>query len=152
MASAEGMSQRGAGASPGPQRVIVDAQVQLWRAEADRPLPAGGLQRAHQPEPFTYAKLLPTMDAASAPACSEQGYPFRDMTPLLRGCFDAHRPRRCCWGTDLTNSRPGRAMRSASPISRTSSTFFRRGTTTGFSGGRSLPGSGSAALSPDRGS
>jgi predicted TIM-barrel fold metal-dependent hydrolase len=41
---------------------------------------------------------------SSAPAYSSQAYPFRDMTPLLRGCFDAFGPQRCYWGTDITNS------------------------------------------------
>lgn len=59
MASAEDGPQRGAGASPGPRRVIVDAQVHLWKAEAPgRPWPAGGPQRAHLPEPFTYDRRL----------------------------------------------------------------------------------------------
>ncbi len=28
----------------------------------------------------------------------------RDMTPHIRALFDAYGPRRCHWGTDLTNS------------------------------------------------
>jgi predicted TIM-barrel fold metal-dependent hydrolase len=31
-------------------------------------------------------------------------YPFRDVTEHIRRCFDAYGPRRCYWGTDLTNS------------------------------------------------
>jgi predicted TIM-barrel fold metal-dependent hydrolase len=41
---------------------------------------------------------------SSAPAYTTQGYPFADMTPLIRGCFDAYGPQRCYWGADITNS------------------------------------------------
>ena len=34
---------------------------------------------------------------------SLEPYPFRDLTPHLRRVFDAFGPRRCHWGTDLTN-------------------------------------------------
>src|SRR5215471_18521864 len=55
-----------ASAAPGRRRrVIVDAQVHLWKAEApDRPWPPGGAARAQLPEPFTIEKLLPMMDEA----------------------------------------------------------------------------------------
>jgi predicted TIM-barrel fold metal-dependent hydrolase len=39
---------------------------------------------------------------SSAPTRSQEGYPFRDMTPLLKRVFDAYGPRRCYWGTDIT--------------------------------------------------
>jgi predicted TIM-barrel fold metal-dependent hydrolase len=41
---------------------------------------------------------------SSAPNFSLEAYPFRDMTEHLKRCFDAFGPRRCYWGTDLTNS------------------------------------------------
>jgi predicted TIM-barrel fold metal-dependent hydrolase len=41
---------------------------------------------------------------SSAPAYSSEPYPYRDMTPHIRRCFDAFGPRRCYWGTDMTNS------------------------------------------------
>jgi predicted TIM-barrel fold metal-dependent hydrolase len=41
---------------------------------------------------------------SSAPNFSLGDYPFRDMTEPLKRCFDAYGPRRCYWGTDLTNS------------------------------------------------
>jgi predicted TIM-barrel fold metal-dependent hydrolase len=41
---------------------------------------------------------------SSAPNFSLEAYPFRDMTEHLKRCFDAYGPRRCYWGTDLTNS------------------------------------------------
>jgi predicted TIM-barrel fold metal-dependent hydrolase len=41
---------------------------------------------------------------SSAPAYSFEPYPYRDMAPYLRRCFDAFGPRRCFWGTDMTNS------------------------------------------------
>ena len=41
---------------------------------------------------------------SSAPLFSTEPYPFRDMTPHIRRLFDAYGPRRCHWGTDVTNS------------------------------------------------
>jgi predicted TIM-barrel fold metal-dependent hydrolase len=41
---------------------------------------------------------------SSAPTYSHEGYPWRDMTEHLNRCFDAYGPRRCYWGTDLTNA------------------------------------------------
>jgi predicted TIM-barrel fold metal-dependent hydrolase len=41
---------------------------------------------------------------SSAPLYSRESYPFRDMNVYLKRCFDAFGPRRCYWGTDMTNS------------------------------------------------
>jgi len=41
---------------------------------------------------------------SSAPTYSLEGYPWRDMTEHIKRCVDAFGPRRCYWGTDLTNS------------------------------------------------
>jgi predicted TIM-barrel fold metal-dependent hydrolase len=41
---------------------------------------------------------------STTPFYSAQSYPFRDMTAHIRRLFDAFGPRRCYWGTDLTNS------------------------------------------------
>lgn len=41
---------------------------------------------------------------STTPFYSAQSYPFRDMTQHIRRLFDAFGPRRCYWGTDLTNS------------------------------------------------
>jgi predicted TIM-barrel fold metal-dependent hydrolase len=41
---------------------------------------------------------------SSAPNFSHEGYPWRDTTEHLKRCFDAYGPRRCYWGTDLTNT------------------------------------------------
>src|SRR5262249_12005612 len=35
---------------------------------------------------------------------SSEPYPFRDTIPYLRRLYDAFGPRRCYWGTDITNS------------------------------------------------
>jgi predicted TIM-barrel fold metal-dependent hydrolase len=45
-----------------------------------------------------------SVKVSSAPNFSKETYPFRDMTEHLKRCFDAFGPRRCYWGTDLTNS------------------------------------------------
>jgi predicted TIM-barrel fold metal-dependent hydrolase len=41
---------------------------------------------------------------SSAPLFSMEPYPFRDVTPHIRRLFDAYGPRRCYWGSDVTNS------------------------------------------------
>jgi predicted TIM-barrel fold metal-dependent hydrolase len=41
---------------------------------------------------------------SSAAHFSSESYPYRDMTPYIRRLFDAYGPRRCYWGTDVTNS------------------------------------------------
>ena len=41
---------------------------------------------------------------SATPGFSSEPYPFRDMTPYIRRLFDAYGPRRCHWGTDITNS------------------------------------------------
>jgi predicted TIM-barrel fold metal-dependent hydrolase len=41
---------------------------------------------------------------SSAPLFSAEPYPFRDMTVHIRRLFDAYGPRRCYWGSDVTNS------------------------------------------------
>jgi predicted TIM-barrel fold metal-dependent hydrolase len=41
---------------------------------------------------------------SSVPLFSSEPYPFRDMTPHIHRLFDAYGPRRCHWGTDVTNS------------------------------------------------
>ena len=45
-----------------------------------------------------------SVKVSSAPNFSKEAYPWRDMTEHLKRCFDAFGPRRCYWGTDLTNS------------------------------------------------
>src|SRR5436853_536564 len=45
--------------------MIVDSQIHLWAPETpERPWIPGGRERAHLPEPLTYSKFLPMMDAA----------------------------------------------------------------------------------------
>src|SRR5262249_11419467 len=41
---------------------------------------------------------------SSAPTYSSEPYPYRDMLPHLQRVFEAFGPRRCHWGTDMTNS------------------------------------------------
>jgi predicted TIM-barrel fold metal-dependent hydrolase len=41
---------------------------------------------------------------SASPLFSSEPYPFRDMTPHIKRLFDAYGPRRCYWGTDVTNS------------------------------------------------
>jgi predicted TIM-barrel fold metal-dependent hydrolase len=41
---------------------------------------------------------------SSVPLFSSEPYPFRDMTVHIRRLFDAYGPRRCYWGSDVTNS------------------------------------------------
>lgn len=41
---------------------------------------------------------------SSATHHSAEPYPYRDLTSHIRRLFDAYGPRRCYWGTDITNS------------------------------------------------
>ena len=41
---------------------------------------------------------------SASPGISAEPYPFKDVAVHLRRVFDAYGPRRCHWGTDLTNS------------------------------------------------
>jgi predicted TIM-barrel fold metal-dependent hydrolase len=41
---------------------------------------------------------------SSVPLFSSEAYPFRDMNPYIHRLFEAYGPRRCHWGTDVTNS------------------------------------------------
>ena len=41
---------------------------------------------------------------SGTPHVSTEPYPFRDMAGHLKTVFEAYGPRRCYWGTDLTNS------------------------------------------------
>jgi len=41
---------------------------------------------------------------SAAPLLSNETYPFKDMSAHIRSLFDAYGPRRCYWGTDITNS------------------------------------------------
>jgi predicted TIM-barrel fold metal-dependent hydrolase len=42
---------------------------------------------------------------SSAPTYSlDDTYPWPEMTDAIKRCFDAYGPRRCYWGTDLTNA------------------------------------------------
>lgn len=45
-----------------------------------------------------------SVKVSSAPAYSFEPYPYRDMAPYIRRCVEAFGPRRCYWGTDMTNS------------------------------------------------
>jgi predicted TIM-barrel fold metal-dependent hydrolase len=45
-----------------------------------------------------------SVKVSSAPAYSFEPYPYRDMAPHIQRCVDAFGPRRCYWGTDMTNS------------------------------------------------
>jgi predicted TIM-barrel fold metal-dependent hydrolase len=38
----------------------------------------------------------------SAPSCSSEDYPYRNIHPHLKRLIDAFGPRRCFWGTDLS--------------------------------------------------
>jgi predicted TIM-barrel fold metal-dependent hydrolase len=41
---------------------------------------------------------------SASPGNSMEAYPFRDMDTHIHRLFDAYGPRRCYWGTDMTNS------------------------------------------------
>src|SRR5205085_1333702 len=62
-------------------------------------------------EPITESVALAkfpnvSIKLSSAPTYSAEAYPYRDMLPHIKRCFDAFGPQRCFWGTDITNSFP----------------------------------------------
>ncbi len=44
-----------------------------------------------------------SVKVSAVPNYSAEAYPFRDFTPHLKKLFDAYGPKRCYWGTDMTN-------------------------------------------------
>ena len=40
---------------------------------------------------------------SAAPNYSSEAYPFRDFTPHIQRLFEAYGPKRCHWGSDMTN-------------------------------------------------
>jgi predicted TIM-barrel fold metal-dependent hydrolase len=67
------------------------------------------LQRGLMPDAINQSVALAkypnvSVKLSSAPLFSSEPYPFRDLTPHIRRLFDAYGPRRCYWGTDITNS------------------------------------------------
>ena len=44
---------------------------------------------------------------SATPAYSFEDYPYRDFNAHIRRLFDAYGPRRCHWGTDITNTYAG---------------------------------------------
>ena len=41
---------------------------------------------------------------SATPVSSVEAYPWKDMTSSIKKLFDAYGPKRCYWGTDLTNT------------------------------------------------
>ncbi len=62
---------------------------------------------------------------------STESYPFRDVAAHIKRVFEAYGPRRCYWGTDMTNSFDRASYRSGSPISPKSSASCRKRTRIG---------------------
>jgi len=45
-----------------------------------------------------------SVKVSASPGVSNEPYPFRDVAVYLQRVFDAYGPRRCYWGSDLTNT------------------------------------------------
>src|SRR4030088_148481 len=54
--------------------------------------------------PLRWPDIRISVKLSSAPTYSFDPYPYRDMTESIKRLFDAFGPRRCFWGTDMTNS------------------------------------------------
>jgi predicted TIM-barrel fold metal-dependent hydrolase len=83
---------------PGLQLIIDHMSLMLETAQERRIKPAIDAVVALAKYPNVSVKL------SSAPTYSFEPYPWRDMTEHIKRCFDAYGPRRCYWGTDLTNA------------------------------------------------
>ena len=67
------------------------------------------LRAGKMPEAVAQAAALAkypnvSVKLSSSPLFSSEPYPWRDVTPHIRRLFDVFGPRRCHWGTDVTNS------------------------------------------------
>jgi predicted TIM-barrel fold metal-dependent hydrolase len=93
-------SRFGAIAERHPQlRLIIDHMGVSSEAMRNKAMPAAIAESAALARyPNVSVKL------SSIPLFSSEPYPFRDMTPHIRSLFDVYGPRRCHWGTDVTNS------------------------------------------------
>jgi predicted TIM-barrel fold metal-dependent hydrolase len=45
-----------------------------------------------------------SVKVSASPGVSNEPYPFRDVAVHLQRVFEAYGPRRCYWGSDLTNT------------------------------------------------
>jgi predicted TIM-barrel fold metal-dependent hydrolase len=67
------------------------------------------LRAGKMPEAVAQAATLAkypnvSVKLSSSALLSSEPYPWRDVTPSIRRLFEAFGPRRCHWGTDVTNS------------------------------------------------
>lgn len=83
---------------PGLPLIIDHMSLMLETAQERRIKPAIDDVVALAKYPNVSVKL------SSAPTYSSEPYPWRDMNEPIKRCFDAYGPRRCYWGTDLTNA------------------------------------------------
>jgi len=94
------MSEYGRIAEQHPQLTLIMDHMGLSRAiaKANKRAEAIAETVALAKHPNISVKL------SGAPAYSYEPYPFRDMAPFIKRCFDAYGPQRCYWGTDMTTS------------------------------------------------
>jgi hypothetical protein len=83
---------------------------------------------------------------SSVPVLSTESYPFRDVIPHIHRLFDAHGPRGCHWGTDVTNSL-ARATYGQRVTQFTEETDFPLGGGQGLDHGPRDPGAAQVGLS-----
>jgi len=83
---------------PGLRLIIDHMGVNTAIAKEGRMTQAIGEAVALAKYPNVSIKMSNLVNASLEP------YPFRDLTPHLQRVFEAYGPRRCHWGTDLTNT------------------------------------------------
>src|SRR5207237_8790227 len=95
-----GMRELGAVAGNHPSlKLIIDHMgLSMQFAREARLAEAAERTLALAKHPNVHVKL------SSAPSYSSESYPFRDMEPILRRLVAAFGPRRCFWGTDITQA------------------------------------------------
>jgi predicted TIM-barrel fold metal-dependent hydrolase len=103
-----------------PVMFLTTGQTHLFAAIAERHpqlaliidhmgISSGTLRNQKMPEAVEQSVTLGkypnvSVKLSSIPLFSSEPYPFRDVNPYIRRLFEAYGPRRCYWGTDVTNS------------------------------------------------
>jgi predicted TIM-barrel fold metal-dependent hydrolase len=94
-----------------PQLTLIIDHMGVGASLRPRPDSSGVVTNKLVPEAIAQTAALAnyqnvSVKLSSVPLISTESYPFRDTIPHIHRLFDAFGPRRCHWGTDVTNSFP----------------------------------------------
>lgn len=94
-----------------PQLTLIIDHMGVGASLRPRPDSSGVVTNKLVPEAIAQTAALAnyqnvSVKLSSVPLISTESYPFRDTIPHIHRLYDAFGPRRCHWGTDVTNSFP----------------------------------------------